>query len=603
MKRACLFVLLFSGVAYAPLHAADTQWKHLNNKDEVRALFRQESKLWIGTNGGLVIYDLSKDEFVEEHLLGENLPSSSIWSIEGSENSIYIGSDAGLSIYEDGAFRTYHSGGAASLRHVRSIDFGALGDICVGTYGYGAGVIHRGELSMVTRVDSLLDDRVYAVIQLNDTTYYYATSYGVCSFKDSLWGNYRVGAGLTKGEALDLILTEDNAMYALIAGGGVFYFDGTRGRRLSTDGLFLDNEIAAVALEKDQTLWAAGRFGGIKKYRSGSWHYVGDGKDENIKQAQWRSAYASPEGRVFFGAMNGLVVSVYQNKIRKMTVPSALPSNNIHCMVEDSTGRRFFAAGKHLFFIPADNGDYVRESLAGPVTAMTVSPLGEFYCSTRWGVFRKSGGLFEEIPLDHGGRIAVVTAMTFDREGHLWVGTDTGEVLKFDGSLWLCLGERDELTGGEVAAIVQDEFGTVWVFSPQTGVTRFEGHGWKKIPLEIFKGQILADIIVAAGGRPMIASTDSLWQYQGRESWNAVDSPILRPGVQFTALHYDKMDRLYAGTTEGLLLADGKSSRYIQPRTGLAGKNVSSLLVDRKGILWVGFRGDGISYIQAERLW
>jgi ligand-binding sensor domain-containing protein len=546
---------------------------------------------------------LTSDEIAEEYLLGKNLPSSSIRAIASMEKKIYIGSDGGLSIFEDGDFSQYHSEGSVSLQRVQSIDFGNRGDICVGTYGFGAGVIHQDGLSMVTRIDSLLDDRVYAVIQFDDTTYYYATSYGVCSFKDSLWGNHRVGAGLPKGEALDLIPAEDNGMYALISGGGVFYFDGSRARRLSTDGLFLDHDIAAIAVEKDQTLWAAGSFGGIKKYRRGKWHYVGDGKDEAIKQTRWKSAYAYPRGRVYFGGMNGLVVSIYHDEIRKMTVPSNLPSNNIHHMVEDSTGRRYIAAGIDLLFIPPDGGDYVKESLEGPVTAMAVSPQGKFHCCTRWGVYRKIDGNFEEIPLDHGGEVTLVTSMTFDRDGHLWLGTDQGEVLKQDGSLWIRLGEWDELTGGEVTAIVQDDYGSMWALSPRTGVARFEGHEWRKYPIEKFGGQPLAAIVIGEEGHPIVAGADTIWQYQGSEVWNPLPLTERRPGMNFTSLYSDRTGRIYAGTMEGLLLIDGKSSRYIRPRTGLAGKNVSSLLVDRRGILWVGFTKDGISYVLTDHLW
>lgn len=601
MKRVLLFVLLVSVIVSALPQAEESGWVHLNNKSEIRSIYRQGNSLWLGTNGGLLIYDLPRREIIEEHLIGENLPSSSIWVIAGRGETVYIGSDGGLSVVEDGNFRIKPSA-AASLRNVRSIDFGPGGDICIGTYGGGAGIIHQDELARVTRADSLLDDRVYAVIELDDSTYYYATSYGVCAFKDSLWWNYRVGAGLPKGEALDLILTEDYAMYALIAGGGVFFFDGSRGRRISPMGLFVEDEIAAVALEENQTLWAAGGFGRIRKYRGGKWSGVGE-KDPDIERGRWMSAYAHEQGSVYFGSAGGLIVSIDNGKMQKLTIPSSLPSNNIRAMQEDSTGRMYIAAGNDLLTIPPDKGDCVTEPLEGPVTAMAVSPLGEFYCCTRWGVFQKVSGRFEEITPDHGGRVTVATAMAFDREGRLWLGTDRGEVLRRDESLWLCLGERDELTGGEVTAILRDEPGNMWAFSPQTGVARFEGNRWKRFHLENFGGRPLSGIVIAKDDRPVIAGADTLWQYQGGDAWGLLEFPKLEAGVRLTELYCDRSGKLYAGTTEGLYLVSGKSSRYIRPRTGLAGKNVSSLLVDRGGVLWVGFRNDGISYTEADRLW
>ncbi|MFH1755868.1 MAG: two-component regulator propeller domain-containing protein, partial [Candidatus Latescibacterota bacterium] len=494
MKKAWFVALLFVGFAGALQRDAGAQWIHLNNKDDVRAIHRQGNSLWIGTNGGLLIYDLAGGMFVAEHLLGDDLPSSSIRAIAERGEKTFIGTDGGLVIVEDGRFDMYRSRNDSSLHDIRSIDFGHRGDICIGTYGHGAGMIRGGKLSMVTRADSLLDDRVYAVMQMDDITYYYATSYGVCAFKDSLWWNYRVGAGLPKGEVLDLILTQDYAMYALIAGGGVFYFNGTRGRNISSDGLFMDNEIAAIALEKDQTLWAAGSFGGIKKYHGGMWHSEVEA-DQETARARWRTAYAHPGSRVYFGSANGLIVSVGNKTMQKIVIPSSLPSNNIRVMAQDSTGRKYFAAAAHLVSMSGQKNDIIIEKLTGPVTAMTVSAQGKFYCSTRWGVFQKSGGRFEEIPLDLGGRVTVISSMACDRSGGLWLGTDRGEVLNYDGSLWLCLGESDELTGGEVTDLDQDGFGAMWALSPASGVSRFDGHSWTKFPREHFGGQSLCDMI------------------------------------------------------------------------------------------------------------
>jgi len=602
MKRTLLFLLLLSSIAGAATAAGETRWIHLNNRDEVRTIFRRGNLLWLGTNGGLLLYDLENNGIAQEYILGENLPSSSIRAVASRDETVYIGTDAGLTMYEDGGFRLYRPPGNDTLEQIRSIDFGPEGDICIGTYGHGAGVIHQGELTMVTRVDSLLDDRVYAVIQMDDSTYYYATSYGVCAFKDSLWWNYRVGAGLPKGEALDLVVTVDYAMYALIAGAGIFFFDGSRGRRFSPRDLFLDDEIAAIALQEDQTLWAAGVFGRIQKCRSVHWEDAAKG-DQEIARARWLSAYAHPGGGVYFGSAGGLVAAIEDGDVRKWNIPSSLPSNNIRAMVEDSTGRRYIAAAGDLISIAPEGESVRKEPLDGPVTAMAVSPGGELYCGTRWGLFRGISGRFEEIPIEHVGRAAVLTALCLDREGRLWLGTDEGEVLRYDGSLWLCLGERDELTGGQVDAIVQDGSGSIWALSPQTGVASFDGHHWKKFPLDLFGGRELAAIVIGEDGRPLVAGAVSLWRYAGGGTWSRLEIPELPVDISLTALCLDEAGRLYAGTSEGLLLIDGKSSSYIDPRTGLAGKNVSSLLLDHGGWLWVGFYGDGISYAEADALW
>ncbi len=585
-----------------PLGDEEAPWTHLGNNSEIQAIYRHGDSLWIGTNGGLLIYDLIDGEFTAKYLIGPRLPSNSIYAITGRGDTVLVGTDRGLSVFTEKGVYHYEASLNPSLRDIRSIDFGPAGEICYGTRGHGAGIMQGDTIFVVTRIDSLLDDSVFGVIKMDDTTYYYATALGLCAFRDSLWVSFRAGAGLPKGEVRDLLLTEDFAMYALIPSKGVYYFDGVRGRRISPRGLFPYDEIAAIELDSEQALWAAGSYGRISRYRYGQWIEIGE-TDEEIETERWRCAYADDSGVIYFGSANGLIVWIREGEILKERIPSALPSNAALAAIEDSAGCRYVAVGSQLLSLPSEATSFELEAMVGPVLAMAISPSGELWCSNRWGVFRKDGRRFIEVPLDIRGETHVISSMVFEPNGYLWAGTDRGEVLKFDGRTWLRLGESDELTGGPIDRILRVGSGRVWALSQRSGISGFDGRRWEKFPLSWFNEQPLSDAAVDSAGRLFVAGWKGVWRYDRDSGWNLLELPPIGTDVNLTRIRFDHMGRTYVGTSEGLWLIGAGSVQYIQPQDGFEGRDVSVILLDSEGLIWIGFRKDGLSLIPMEQLW
>ncbi len=71
---------------------------------------------------------------------------------------------------------------------------------------------------------------------------------------------------------------------------------------------------------------------------------------------------------------------------------------------------------------------------------------------------------------------------------------------------------------------------------------------------------------------------------------------------RYRSLYFDREGRTYLGTSRGVAVVTTDGTRWYGARDGLGGRDVTSLMVDREGALWVGFLRDGMSMISLENL-
>ncbi|UCH83140.1 MAG: hypothetical protein JSW50_11820, partial [Candidatus Latescibacterota bacterium] len=430
---ACLIVSAL--VTGAPGQTDVGHWSHFANNSDVRALHLVDGQLWVGTNGGLLVVDLDTGEIVDRHVAGPLLAGNSVRTIRERQGHIYVGCDEGLSRFSRDSSGGYTSHDIAGVSDVRRVDFGGDGRTYVATYGHGVARLDGRRTRWITRADSLLDDKVFAVAPIGEADVFFATSLGLCAYLDSAWVSFQAGAGLPRGEVRDLIEVgqiddsgeNEPTFYVLIAGRGVYRFVGKRGRRVLARRVFEENEVAAIALDSDGALWACGRYGGIARYDRGSWTRIGE-DDDDVARARWRSAHAAPDGTVYFGSADGLVAGVRGDVIRKILIPSLLPTGHVGMMAENKQGRLYLSSGPYLISTNRDTAGFKEEGVFGSVFAIEVSPADVVYVVGRWGVFRNEDGHWVDVPVAVDPKPPVFVSLAFDSAaGDLWAGTRNGE--------------------------------------------------------------------------------------------------------------------------------------------------------------------------------
>lgn len=610
--------ILLCAVSFAPAYvqgqwadsAGSAGFARFDNNADIRALYEVGDTLWVGTNGGLVALDLLTDEVAGKVIAGPALTDNSVRTLAYDGHGLYVGTDYGLSVLRPGGDFVYEKIQSTVFSDVRSVSFNFLGDMYIGTFGHGVGVLDRGDgegniplshLSRITREDSLLDNKVFAVAPVDTGRVYFATSLGFCAYRDSAWVSFQAGAGLPRGEVRQLLHDKDDVFYLLIRGRGIYHFDDTRGRRIRVMNELPSTEVSTITLDSTGAVWAAGRFGRIARHQGGSWTALGTNLPE-VLEAKWRCAHTGPSGSVYFGSADGLIAIVRNGDIRTVRLPSQLPSGFVGAMVEDARHHRFIVNGTQLLVCKDADGVPAPDTELGSVFALTRAADGAIWVSAPWGLLRREGDEWQEIRPAIEPRAPVFLSLAFDAGRNLWAGAHDGEVFRFDGQLWVPYAGHGELAAGPIFRIVVDSRQTVWAVTRDTGVYRFAGRDWEAFGEEVFGPGDIRDATIDGMGRAVVITDYAVWVYDMARGWATLPLPPVASGAN-RVVRFDEGNRLYLGTTEGLAVFAAEGGSWFGARDGLGGKEITALLIDSDATLWVGFRTDGISRIPLETLW
>jgi ligand-binding sensor domain-containing protein/signal transduction histidine kinase len=219
------------------------------------------------------------------------------------------------------------------------------------------------------------------------------------------------------------------------------------------------------------------------------------------------------------------------------------------------------------------------------------------YDGYEFRVFRRVAGDPRSLPDNH------VSALAADRDGRLWVGTQNGGLARLDedgeGFRHWRGGDaaRGELAADPVHALLAHRSGGLWVAS---GVGQLQSLASEEAPLRDHSGAQAAAIgniralREGADGSVLVAASGGIWRLPHA---GAALEAVLPPGRP-TPDAYDVVEAfdgsLWVAThADGVLQirADGRPGRVLGLADGLADANTRALTIDRTGRLWIGSLG------------
>jgi ligand-binding sensor domain-containing protein len=620
VKKAMGILLASAWLAYGVGALPENEGRvHVVHTGDVRALCNVDDVLWIGTGGGLYRYDLGRDRFVDHVTVENRLPSNSVRAIRAKGDSVLVGTDAGLVIFDGDETLVYSGAGegvydSLYFDEIRAIDIGVGDAVYLGTFGHGLAVMRPSGGHMITREDSLLDDKVYGTVEVvregGEKDFYYATSMGLCAYRDSAWVGFQAGAGIPRGEVRRVLAAGADDLYLLVGVGGVYSFDGARARDLSPRGLFPGDDVADLSLDRRGILWAAGRFGGLAVRQSGHWKRIGEG-DPMVDSSRWRCVYTDDEGGAFFGSADGIVVSVRDNILRKHRVPDQLPAPSARSIVGGPDEVRFLS-GDRVVRVPLDLSALDVEETPPGLVALAVDGRGALWAAGRWGIYQDSGDGLHEFVYDVDSPEPSFTSLCFDGTGRLWTATRAGAVYRYDGELWLGMAEPGELFVGSIDELAiepaRDERGeAVWALARARGLAAYSAQTWTVHPAEGLGGDV-RDLsigehgVAAVGAARVFVHDGGVWLPVGLDArgglavGDTVDAFVTARAVNCVAWG---SGALYLGTESGLVGLDEDGVHRLR----LGGDAVVDVFVDGSGSVWVGYRCDGLLRIDAKSRW
>jgi len=439
------------------------------------------------------------------------------------------------------------------------------------------------------------------------------------------------------GQVSDLAQTTDGYLW-LATGQTLFRFDGIALERFRTADGNAFPRVSALAAHPDGSLWVGLHRGGLVRLSNGemSWFGIAQGVPAGI-----------PHDLAIDG--NGIVVAAIADQLvtgdeggwQVQALAGAGDSPGIRSVLVDRGGRAW-AGGVQLWSRAPGHSDFIPSVIAAHgVTALAEAPDGRV-----WAAESASATIFPVTPFGanaaSGRRYSQLsTAMIFDQDGGLWIGT-TGDGVHYipspssDTDLHSAsfTGTKG-LSGEVVGSALKDREGNLW-FGTNAGLDRFRQPDLVKVGFPgaayNFALAIDSDRAVWAGsmnrnamrlanknlttsrvpypvtvayrnpdGHVWLAGSSGFWRSRGADLEHVMDLPEgIGPSAVVRAIVEDGKGKLWASIDQhGLYLwhAGAWSLEPVQGSLPSQRMPVRALL-DGEGRPWFGYRDNLLVSLQ-----
>ena len=242
--------------------------------------------------------------------------------------------------------------------------------------------------------------------------------------------------------------------------------------------------------------------------------------------------------------------------------------------------------------------------------AITQVPGGRLLIATYGGVASFDGLRFSPIQVDAKDPAAseAVNSLLVSRSGDLWIGTDDRGIIRQTAGTAINVSEQAGFSGERIRGLYEDATGTIWA-ATHDGIERITVHGKTQSVERLDKlGPVSGDITTpfAQDGRGgiFVLTSDGLFHLAAgavhKHSLNHHELHHVSTG-DAVGIYYDHRGILWVGLRDGLIRmtptgrAPGRTGAdYQQEVVPGFRKEVTALIGDHQGNLWVGTYSDGI---------
>ncbi len=435
--------------------------------------------------------------------------------------------------------------------------------------------------------EGLVQPRLRAILQTRDGYLWLGTSGGLVRFDGLNFVSFTLQNGSLRENIVTALLEDQTAgLWIGTAGGGLSLFKEGRFRVFGpADGL-PDDQVRTLDLDRAGNLWILTQQG-LCRYANGQ--FTTFGSKEGLP--------AGPLDGICARAAEGVFVSAGQDLFRlsdgKFRVQTAVITlHESRCMFLTSTrdGALWLAFENGILKRWQDGvlTTYTRKNgLAARTSVIYQDPQGAVWAGAGDGLRKLNGSIFEKISFKNDkAKLGTIWSLCSDREGSLWVGSESDGLTRLRSARVTSLTAEDGLPDDSTRAIFRDSRDRVWI-GTATGLAKIENQAtvcYSEADGEHLEGVNAigedreGNVWFGAAGRLFIASNERINQYA---PWKRTSDVRI--------IYADPLGRMWIGTDgDGLFkIEKGVISSY-GVKDGLASNQIRALHYDRGGRLWVG---------------
>lgn len=491
-------------------------------------------------------------------------------SCKDKNGNLWFGtSGGGVSKYDGKSFTNFTSSQGLANNIVKCIIEDHNGNIWFGTIGGGISKYDGKKITTFTTEHGLAHNRVSAITEDRKGNIWCSTDNGISKYDPNI----------TEGG-----IVKPFTNYTIAQG-------------------LVGNNVTTSTIDKNGNIWF-GTDKGISKcnplteWRKDTKYFTNYTTEQGLSNNFVLSSAVDQDGNIWFGTNDGL--SKYSEIIKEgisdhtfttFDITHGLIYNSVRCITQDSKGNLWFGTGNGLSkYTPA-------------VTS------------------KVNSAFFTNFTTEQGLSQNTVNSIIEDDKGSLWFGSSGKGLSKYDGNSIVSFTENQGLSYSQVWSIAEDKNGNLW-FATSNGISKYDGHSFTNfdIPGIMYS---LRFAFKDRAGNIWFGSSLGVTKYDGKffTNYNMAQG---FPHNTVLSVAEDKMGNLWFGTygagvckydgnridaieskgstaltnLQDLKKVNGKFVRTFTTYTtaqGLAGNTVKCILEDKKGDLWFGTNGNGVS--------
>jgi ligand-binding sensor domain-containing protein/serine phosphatase RsbU (regulator of sigma subunit) len=308
-----------------------------------------------------------------------------------------------------------------------------------------------------------------------------------------------------------------------------------------------------------------------------------------------------------------------EDKFENYRMPHMTTYFSSTCLLQDSKGNVWFGTyngGLYKYIMSESRMEFIDLRKLGVssnwVMCLTEDSKGRIWVGT-WdgGIIVFDNGNVQIFDSQNGLKATRIYDIIEDIEGNILIADQNNGLTIFKGDAFITISEKEILPDPNVNAIFQDKAGEMW-FGTNAGISKYlpwsfkapviynEANNLIYQDIRFFRQDSAGNLWIGANAGGVIMYNMMTSKFEAQPY---INSTLPREG-QVTALEVDKENHLWIGTLEGVAvgtIGEQNFQRYTL-LDSLTVSNITSLYCDPNGDMWIGAepRGDKPGLIKYE---
>ncbi|MBO1316940.1 ligand-binding sensor domain-containing diguanylate cyclase [Acanthopleuribacter pedis] len=521
-------------------------------QNTVNTLVRDKTGyLWIGTQEGLARFDGSHfHTFNRREMADFDLKEINALFADRKEGVWAASQGYGFIHLAENRVINYSLGEGTQAVFINALYQDHDGRVYIGT-NRGLWILQPGdqEAQRVADDHPLRNQEIHCFLEIEAGAFWIGTGQGLFRFEGGAVRVVRF-TQRDRGYPISALAGDQNdgGLWIGTAGWGVRLFDGERVvRTLTRDEGLINNQIAALTVDRDGNLWVGT---GLGVNRVNGDRIATFSVENQLSFPAVLSLLEDNEGNLWIGTLGGGLNQLRDGAFTPFSRRQNLPGNETICLTQDPKGRYWIGT-------------------AG------------------FGVAMMEGGAITNFRREDGLPSNFVLSTYCDRDGRIWIGTDSGLVVR-EGDRWVEPFWTDSLGSKFIRAIFQDSEDRIWI-GTQTGVSIFDGYQVVNFGKEsdIRIGTTRA-ILEDPQGRIWIGARDGVFMFEGTQPRQHYGPDLGLYDTFVLSLHLDQDGILWAGTNaHGIFGLFNGRFHGVGEHLGLFNDSVFQIVRDPNDTFWM----------------